>query len=82
MRALLERLTRVSGGRSFPVDRIEDVKAALDTVQDDLRDRYFIGYRPSNAELDGTWRQIEVRTPDRRHVIRAREGYLASPSRD
>ena len=82
VRALLERLTRVSGGRSFPVDRIEDVKAALDTVQDDLRDRYFIGYRPSNAELDGTWRQIEVRTPDRRHVIRAREGYLASPSRD
>jgi len=72
----------VSGGRSFAVERIEDVEPALDYVRNDLRDRYFIGYRPSNPELDGTWRRIEVRTPDRRHVIRTREGYLASPSRD
>ena len=82
IRALLDRLTRLSGGRSFPVERIEDVEPALDTVRNDLRDRYFIGYRPSNPELDGTWRRIEVRTSDRRHVIRAREGYLAAPSLD
>ena len=58
------------------------VERALDAVRGDLANRYFIGYRPSNPALDGTWRQIEVRTPDRRHVIRAREGYLASPSPD
>ena len=80
VRALLERLTRVSGGRSFPIERIEDVRRALDTVRADLRDRYFIGYRPSNAGLDDTWREIEVRTANRRHVVRAREGYIASPS--
>ena len=80
VRTLLERLTSVSGGRSFPIERIADVERALDTVRSDLRERYFLGYRPTNADLDGTWRQIEVRTPDRRHVIRAREGYLASPS--
>ena len=74
VRALLDRLTRLSGGRSFPVDRIDDLEPALDYVRNDLRDRYFIGYRPSNAELDGTWRRIEVRTPDRRHVIRAPRG--------
>ena len=79
VRALLERLTRVSGGRSFPIERIDDVERALDTVRADLRDRYFIGYRPSNAELDDTWRAIEVRTANRRHVVRAREGYVASP---
>ena len=82
VRALLDRLTRLSGGRSFPVERIEDVEPALDTVRNDLRDRYFIGYRPSNAELDGTWRRIEVRTSGRRHVVRARDGYLAAPSLD
>ena len=82
MRNLLGRLTGVSGGRSFPIERIADVERALDTVRSDLRERYFLGYRPSNADLDGTWRQIDVRTPDRRHAVRAREGYLASPSRD
>ena len=52
------RLTGVSGGRSFPIERIEDVDRALDAVPGDLGDRYLIGYRPSKAELDGTWRQI------------------------
>ena len=80
VRDLLGRLTRVSGGRSFPIERIADVRRALDTVRADLRDRYFIGYRASNAELDDTWRTIEVRTANRRHVVRAREGYVASPS--
>lgn len=80
VRDMLGRLTRVSGGRSFPIERIADVQRALDTVRADLRDRYFIGYRPSNAELDDTWRAIDVRTVNRRHVVRAREGYLASPS--
>lgn len=80
VRDLLGRLTRVSGGRSFPIERIADVRRALDTVRGDLRDHYFIGYRPSNAELDDTWRRIEVQTSNRRHVVRAREGYLASPS--
>ena len=80
VRDLLGRLTRVSGGRSFPIERIADVQRALDTVRRDLRDRYFIGYRPSNAALDDTWRAIEVRTGNDRHVVRARGGYVASPS--
>ena len=82
VRDMLGRLTRVSGGRSFPIERIADVQRALDTIRGDLRDRYFIGYRPSNADLDDTWREIEVRTANRRHIVRAREGYLASPSLD
>ena len=77
---MLGRLTQVSGGRSFPIDRIDDLEDALTYIQDDLRDQYFLGYRPANPNFDGTWRRIEVRTRDRRHVIRAREGYLAEPS--
>ena len=80
IRTMLERLTRVSGGRSFPIERIDDLDDALTFIRDDLRDHYFLGYRPENPDLDGTWRRIEVRTKNRRHVIRAREGYVAEPS--
>ena len=80
VRTMLGRLTQVSGGRSFPIDRIDDLEDALTYIQDDLRDQYFLGYRPANPNFDGTWRRIEVRTRDRRHVMRAREGYLAEPS--
>ncbi len=79
VRTMLGRLTRVSGGRSFPIDRIDDLDDALAYIRDDLRDQYFLGYRPANPNFDGTWRRIEVRTGDRRHVIRTREGYLAEP---
>ena len=80
VRTMLGRLTQVSGGRSFPIDRIDDLDEALTFIRNDLRDQYFLGYRPADPNLDGTWRRIEVRTRDRRHVIRAREGYLAEPS--
>ena len=80
VRTMLGRLTQVSGGRSFPIDRIDDLDDALTYIRDDLRDQYFLGYRPTNLNFDGTWRRLEVRTRDRLHVIRAREGYLAEPS--
>ena len=79
VRTMLGRLTEVSGGRSFAIERIDDLDDALTYVRDDLRDQYFLGYRPADAALDGAWRRIEVRTGDRRHVVRAREGYLAAP---
>ena len=39
-----------------------------------------LAYQPSNPDRDGTWRRIEVRTANRRHVVTAREGYLADPA--
>ena len=79
VRTMLGRLTQVSGGHSFAIERIDDLDDALTYIRDDLRDQYFLGYRPADAALDGTWRRIEVRTSDRRHVVRAREGYVATP---
>ena len=79
VRTLLGRLTRVSGGRSFAIERIDDLNDALAHIQENLRDRYFLAYEPSNPNRDGTWRRIEVRTGNHRHVVTAREGYLAEP---
>ena len=78
VRTMLGRLTQVSGGRSFAIERIDDLDDALTYIRGDLRDQYFLGYRPADPALDGAWRRIEVRTSDRRHVVRAREGYLAA----
>ena len=80
IRALLDRLTRVSGGRSFAIERIEDLSDVLAAIGATLRDRYVLAYEPANPGGDGTWRAIEVRTRNRRHVVTAREGYLAEPA--
>ena len=80
VRAQMEGLTRISGGRSFPIDRIDDLDEVLTRIREDMGNRYLLGYQPSNPGLDGAWRRIDVRTGNRRHVVQAREGYLAEPS--
>ena len=74
---LLARLTQVSGGRAFLIDDVEQLDGFLQYIREDLRNQYVITYRPSNPALDGTWRRIEVRTGNRGHDIRARDGYMA-----
>ena len=80
VRAQMEPMARLSGGRSFGISRIDDLDEVLTHVRQDLENRYLLGYEPSNRAADGTWRRIEVRTANRRHVVEAREGYLAEPS--
>ena len=77
VRELLGRLTRVSGGRSFSIERIDELDDVLVHIRDRLQNRYFLAYQSSNPARDGAWRRIEVRTGNRRHVVTAREGYLA-----
>ena len=79
VRQLLGRLTRVSGGRSFSIERIDELDGVLAHIRDRLRNRYFLAYQSANPTRDGTWRRIEVRTGNRRHVVTAREGYVAEP---
>ena len=79
VRELLGRLTRVSGGRSFSIERIGELDGILAHIRDRLQNRYFLAYQSSNPARDGRWRRIEVRTPNRRHVVTAREGYAAEP---
>lgn len=43
-------------------------------VLGDFRTSYLLGYTPTGVK-DGGWHRIEVRTRDRRHSVRAREGY-------
>ena len=77
VRELLGRLTRVSGGRAYGIRRIAELDEVLLHIRDRLQNRYFLAYQSSNPARDGTWRRIEVRTGNRRHVVTAREGYVA-----
>ena len=77
VRESMGRLTRVSGGRSFAIERIEQLDQVLGHVRERLRNRYFLAYQSSNPARDGTWRRIQVRTGNRRHVVSARAGYVA-----
>jgi Ca-activated chloride channel family protein len=82
LRDVIEKLARMSGGRAFHTDRLDELEPAFAQIVDELDNQYLLGYEPSNPARDGSWRRIrlEVEGPGRK--VRARQGYRALPSGD
>ncbi len=71
----LRRLVLESGGRIEPIDRIDQVEGAFESILAELRDQYVLGYYPTELRHDGSWRQVRVRVRGTNDV-RVREGYV------
>jgi VWFA-related protein len=69
---ILERISRETGGRTFEVSKKEAADQIYQTIQEELRNQYSLGYlpdRPGNAN-----RKIHVTTTRKELVVQAREG--------
>ena len=71
----LQKFSDETGGRMFRPLKNEDLAASFVNIREELRSQYQIGYRPSNANMDGSFRRIRVDVTDRRYKARARSGY-------
>ncbi len=58
---LLNDLTEVTGGRSFPIYDVNELADVATKIGIELRNQYVLGYRPTNATRDGKWRKIRVK---------------------
>ncbi len=63
----------------YVIRHTNDFTGALAEVSRDTSSYYVIGYSPTNARMDGTFRQISVRVKRPDVEVRARKGYLAVP---
>ena len=80
VRDVVTRLAGVSGGRVFPVDRLDRLERALGSFADDLRHQYLLGFTPPLAEgAVGAVRRLAVDVRGGSFRVRAREGYRSSP---
>ena len=82
LRARLQALTEVSGGRCFFPSNAKELDAIYSEITMELENRYSVGYASTNDRLDGTWRRVEVKLRRDRagleHAdVRSREGYYA-----
>ena len=73
----LNDLSTKSGGKLSRADNLQSLPAAFAQIASELRTQYALGYYPSNAAKDGTYRKIQVRTSRKNIVVRARPGYRA-----
>jgi VWFA-related protein len=71
----LKRLAEETGGKAFFPLKIQDLASSFLDIHDELRSQYQIGYRPTNARMDGTFRRIRVDVSDKRFRARAKTGY-------
>jgi Ca-activated chloride channel family protein len=73
---LLQDVADESGGRALSARGRREAEAAAETVIEELRHQYLLGYEPEPAKPAG-WRRIVVTVADEHHRVRARRGYIA-----
>ena len=79
-RRALEELSSVTGGEAYFPKELSEVDRVAHLVARDIRNQYTIIYSPSNAAMDGTFRQIKVSVKGQGNpVVRTRTGYYATP---
>jgi VWFA-related protein len=72
----MKKLSQQTGGRVIDVgNKFDKLRDAFDQIALELRSQYSVGYTPTNANHDGSFRKIEVRAKD--YKIQARAGYYA-----
>jgi Ca-activated chloride channel homolog len=72
----LRGITDGTGGRTEIVRGSVGLNRAIDSIAEELRSQYTLGYQ-SPAAPDGRWRSIRVEVRDRRLMVRARRGYTS-----
>jgi VWFA-related protein len=77
----MDALAKASGGSAVFPETLEEVEPVAVQMATELRNQYVIAYTPTNAALDGSFRQIKViANGPGRPTVRTRSGYYANPS--
>ena len=79
---VLRKIAQITGGDSFVAHEIGQVWPICRRIAEEIRNRYTIGYAPSNPRLDGSYRKVRVSVSVRdheRYSVRTRPGYFAVP---
>src|SRR5438093_5584031 len=57
----LIKFAEITGGQAYFPKHLEEVEELVKHIAHDLRNHYTITYTPTNAKLDGSWREVTVK---------------------
>ncbi len=77
---VLKDMAQETGGRSFFPFKTDELDEAFRQINQELRSQYNIGYVSTNSRLDGSYRKIEIKIPERGLKLSYRKGYYAPTS--
>jgi hypothetical protein len=75
----MKLLAEGTGGASLAPHSFRGLDSTLGSIQELIRSRYLISYKPADFTPDGTYRGIEISASKSGHKVRvyARRGYYA-----
>lgn len=77
-RKVLERLAKETGGGFFEVTKKQTLAQIYETIQQELRSQYNLGYTPEHTAAAGEYRHITVTTRQTDLIVQARDGYYGA----
>ena len=75
--SFLKEMSDPTGGRTFQVKKIP-VEKIFETIEEEMRSQYAIGYVSTNRAHDGSFRKLQVRVLPKGLKAAARKGYYAA----
>jgi Ca-activated chloride channel homolog len=76
----MSSLSTASGGLAYFPEESDKVEDLAVQVAHEIRNQYVLGYTPTLADLDGSYRRIQVTAKgSNRPTVRTRSGYYATP---
>lgn len=73
----LHSLAEPTGGRMFAITPKTPLSAIFETIQEELRSQYSLGYVSANTARDGSYRKLRVEVRPKGFRVEARKGYYA-----
>jgi VWFA-related protein len=76
----LKTLAEQTGGATFTPGSLRGLTRSLDDLQQVLRGRYMVYYKPSSSKPDGRYHAVDIKAEKDGHKLKvyARKGYYAS----
>ena len=74
---ILDQISKATGGRLYEVSKKQALDQIYDSIAEELRTQYNLGYTPDKSNPEAGYRKISLVTKQKDLVVQTRDGYYA-----
>jgi VWFA-related protein len=74
---ILDQISRETGGRLYEVSKKQAIDQIYDSIAEELRTQYNLGYTPDKGNAEGGYHKISLAARQKDLVVQTRDGYYA-----
>jgi VWFA-related protein len=72
---VLQQISRETGGRFFEVTHQMTIRKVFESIEEELRSQYSLGYTPDRTDSGGDYRRIHLSAKPKNLIVQTRAGY-------